>query len=60
MKQRRFNVMYSVTTSFEADVFAKSKKEAISKVVEVIGEPVHIEQVYELPVEVLTHEKKED
>lgn len=56
MKLKRFNVMYNVTTSYDADVFAASKKEAIAKVVEVIGEPVHIESVYELPLEVLTRE----
>lgn len=56
MKLRRFNVIYNVTTSYDADVFAKNKKEAIAKVVEVIGEPVKIESVHELPVEVLTRE----
>ena len=55
-KLKRFNVMYNVTTSYDADVFATSRKEAIAKVVEVIGEPVHIESVHELPVEVLTRE----
>lgn len=58
MKLRRFNVVYNVTTSYDADVFATSKKEAIAKVVEVIGKPVKIELVYELPIEVLTSEKK--
>lgn len=56
MKMRRFNVTYNVTTSYDADVLAKNKKEAIAKVVEVIGEPVKIKSVHELPVEVLTHE----
>lgn len=56
MKLKRFNVVYNVTTSYDADVFAKSKKEAIAKVVEVIGEPVRIEYVNELPIEVLTRE----
>lgn len=56
MKFRRFNVAYNITTSYEADVLAKNKKEAISKVVEVIGDPIRIESVLELPVEVLTNQ----
>lgn len=55
-KIKRFNVMYNVTTSYDADVFAESRKAAIAKVVEVIGEPVRIESVHELPIEVLTRE----
>lgn len=51
MKLKKFNVSYNVTTSYDADVFARNKKEAIAKVVEVIGEPVQIEYVNELPNE---------
>ena len=54
-KLKRFNVSYNVTTSYDADVFAHSKKEAIAKVVEVVGD-VQVEYVNELPVEVLTRE----
>lgn len=54
-KLKRFNVSYNVTTTYDADVFAYSKKEAIAKVVEVVGE-VQVEYVNELPVEVLTRE----
>lgn len=57
MKLRRFNVSYNITTSYDADVFATSKKEAVAKVVEVVGDVV-VEYVNELPVEVLTSEKK--
>lgn len=53
---KRFNVIYNVTVSYDADVLANTKKEAIAKVKEVIGEPVYIESVHELPIEVLTHE----
>lgn len=56
MKLRRFNVVYNVTTSYDANVFATTKKEAVAKVVEVIGDPIKIESVYELPIEVLTRE----
>ncbi len=58
MKLKRFNVAYNVTTSYDADVFAESKKAAVAKVVEVIGEPVRIESVHERPIEVLTNEKE--
>lgn len=45
---KRFSVSYSTTTSYEALVNAKTKKEAIAKVKEVIGEPIKIEKSWEL------------
>lgn len=54
---KRFNVMYSVTISYDADVLADNRKEAIAKVIEVIGEPVKIESVHELPVRGFRDEK---
>lgn len=55
-KTKRFAVNYNVTTSYDANVLATNKREAIQKVIDVIGEPVSIESVYELPLEVLTRE----
>ena len=45
---KKFCVFYNTTTSFEAVVKAKTKKEAKEKVREVIGEPVVIEKIWEL------------
>jgi len=45
---KTYAVNYSTTTSFDAVVKAKSKEEAKKKVIEVIGEPVEIESVYEV------------
>jgi len=56
MKLRRFNVVYNVTISYDADVLAENKNAAIAKVIEVIGAPIHIEAAYELPIKVLPHE----
>ncbi|MEE9214800.1 MAG: hypothetical protein V3U54_08420 [Thermodesulfobacteriota bacterium] len=47
-KLKTFSVMYNTTTSSESVVVAKTKKEAIAKVREVIGEPIKIEQAWEL------------
>lgn len=43
-----YNVCYSVTTSYDAVVKAKTKKEAEEKVIEVIGDPVVIDGVHEV------------
>lgn len=43
-----YSVTYSTTTSYEAVVKAKSKKEAQAKVEEVIGEPLEVENVREI------------
>lgn len=45
---KRYNVVYSVTISYEAQVTAHSEKEAKAKVKEVIGEPLKFEGVWEL------------
>lgn len=45
---KKFNVTYEVTTCYEATVKAKNKEEAKKKVIEVIGDPVQIDSVYEL------------
>lgn len=45
---KTYSVLYSTTTSFEAVVKAKNKDEAKKKVVEVIGDPVEVENVYEI------------
>lgn len=45
---KTFSVTYNTTTSFEAVVKAKTKKEAKEKVVEVIGEPLAVESVREI------------
>ena len=47
-KLKQFSVMYNTTTSSEAVVNAKTKKEAIAKVKEVIGDPIKIEASWEL------------
>ena len=45
---KTYNVCYSVTTSYDAVVKAKNQEEAKKKVVEVIGDPVEVENVYEI------------
>lgn len=45
---KTYNVCYSVTVSYDAVVKAKTKKEAEAKVVEVIGEPIEVEDVREI------------
>ncbi len=45
---KTYSVQYNTTTSYEAVVKAKNKEEARKKVEEVIGDPVEIEQVYEV------------
>lgn len=45
---KTYNVQYSVTTSFDAVVKAKNREEAAKKVIEVIGEPVVVEAIYEI------------
>ena len=44
---KTYCVVYSVTTSYDAAVKAKTREEAVAKVREVIGEPVTIESVWE-------------
>ena len=45
---KTYNVIYNTTTSYDAVIKAKNKKEAEDKVKEVIGEPVEIESIYEI------------
>lgn len=45
---KKYCVIFNTTTSFDAVVKAKNKEEAKEKVIEVIGEPVEIESVYEV------------
>lgn len=45
---KTFSVQYNTTTSYEAVVKANTKEEAKKKVEEVIGDPVEIENVYEV------------
>lgn len=45
---KTYSVTYNTTTSFEAVVKAKNAEEAKSKVVEVIGDPVEVENVREI------------
>lgn len=45
---KTYSVTYNTTTSYEAVVKAKNQEEAKKKVAEVIGEPVEIENVYEV------------
>lgn len=45
---KTFSVTYNFTTSYEAVVKAKNKEEAKQKVLEVIGDPVEIENVWEV------------
>ncbi|HWY33629.1 MAG TPA: hypothetical protein VNX68_03220 [Nitrosopumilaceae archaeon] len=45
---KKFCVLYSVTTSYDTTIKAKDKEEAKKKVIEVIGEPVEIDDVYEV------------
>lgn len=45
---KTYSVTYNTTTSYEAVVKAKSKKEAEAKVLEVIGDPVEIEATREI------------
>lgn len=49
---KTYCVVYNVTTSYDTEIKAKSREEAMAKVREVIGEPVTIESVWE------TKEKK--
>lgn len=45
---KKYSVVYNTTTSYEAVVYASTKKEAIAKVREVIGDPVTIEEAREM------------
>ena len=45
MKPKRWSVNYNYNTSYEADVWAHSKEEAINKVKEVVGDDIKIEHV---------------
>lgn len=45
---KTYSVLYNTTTSYEAVVKANSKDEAKKKVVEVIGDPITVEKVYEI------------
>lgn len=45
---KKYSVTYNTTTSYEAVVQAKTKKEAEEKVKEVIGDPIEIETVREV------------
>jgi len=45
---KTYSVTYNTTTSFEAVVKAKNQEEAKKKVVEVIGDPVEVEDVHEI------------
>ena len=45
---KTFNVLYEVTTSYDAIVKAKTKEEAREKVKEVIGEPITFGGIYEV------------
>lgn len=47
---KEYSVAYTVTTEHEAIVKAKNKEEAAKKVIEVIGSPVIIGEVYEFKV----------
>lgn len=44
----RYSVIYNTTTSYEAVIKATTKEEAKKKVLEVIGSPIEIENVYEI------------
>lgn len=48
MKKKLFSVQYAFSTSYDTVVEAKNEKEAAQKVLEVIGEPVEIESVWEV------------
>lgn len=45
---KTYSVLYNTTCSFEAIVKAKNVTDATKKVIEVVGEPVVIENVYEV------------
>lgn len=45
---KTYSVTYNTTTSYEAVVKAKNQEDAKKKVVEVIGDPIEIENVYEV------------
>ena len=45
---KTYCVTYNTTTSYDTSVKARTKEEAISKVKEVIGEPVTIEGAWEV------------
>ena len=48
MKKKLFSVQYAFSTSYDTVVEAKNEKEAAEKVLEVIGEPIEIESVWEV------------
>jgi hypothetical protein len=45
---KSFSVQYNTTVSYDTVVKAKNAEEAKKKVIEVIGEPIQIESVYEV------------
>ena len=45
---KTYCVVYNITTSYDSTVKAKNEKEARAKVIEVIGQPLQIEQVWEV------------
>lgn len=49
---KNYAVQYSTTTSYDTVVKANSAKEAKSRVIEVIGQSVKIETIYELTKEI--------
>ena len=46
--KKEFSVCYNYTTSYEAVVKAETKKEAIAKVKEVLGDDITIESSWEV------------
>ncbi len=46
---KQYVIMYNLTTSHETTIMARDKKEAVSKLVEVVGDPVVIESIRKLP-----------
>jgi hypothetical protein len=55
---KRFNVEYAVTILYDANVFAETKKKAIAKVIEVIGEDIKIKSIQERPMNNLAGQKR--
>ena len=45
---KKYCVSYNVTTSYDTTIKAETKEEAKNKVIEVIGEPIKIESVWEV------------
>lgn len=45
---KKWNVIYSVTVEYEAGVYAHTKKEAVERVKEVIGDDAKIVNTWEL------------